>query len=110
MKAIWLPLLGKQRIQITILHGGQLRLVLDGAISLDERVLFRTVHSDGRRLTMGFDLGPATRQMLNRFRTSLRSAEYDAERDEAFFTVRPPLSPSVRVPLGRMHTGELALA
>jgi len=101
-KSVWLPLLGEQRISVTVLAGGALRLLLHGAITLDELAQYQA-SDNGRSMTkIAFELGPSTRRMLRRLHTSLRCAEYDAATDIAFFTVAPLFSPAVRVPLGRI--------
>ena len=79
---ISLPFLGKQRIRLSVDSRSKGTLSMRGALNLEDRVTF---------VGDGFELGEATRAMLRRTHTSLRSAHYDAERDVAVVSVQPPM-------------------
>jgi len=95
-RTIWLPVLGKQKISLTVLASNLLRLQLSGAISLDDTVSYISTPAG-----LAFEFSPPTIRMLQRFRTSFRGADYIADTDHAIFRVSPPLVGTVHVQLLR---------
>lgn len=104
--SLLLPVLGKQRLRLSIVSEERATIEMSGALSLlAEEVNYTSTH-DG---SFDFDLGPNARALLGRVRTSLRSAVYDAEADCAYVRVKPPIVPEMHVGLEREEEGTHSL-
>lgn len=88
-RTLWLPVLGTQTIQLTVLSKVLMRLELRGAILLDDTVAYARAPSG----KLVFEFSDATTRMLRRFRTSFLGADYTPGNDRATFSVSPPLMP-----------------
>ena len=96
-RTLTLPVLGHQVLELSIINGTTAMLVMQGALSLNEPVLYR---ADGEG-KMAFTLSDSTVRLLRRVRTSLQEAEYDRTSDSAYVTVSPPVIPAIRIRLDR---------
>tara|TARA_B110001452_G_scaffold254130_1_gene245414 strand:- start:325 stop:786 length:462 start_codon:yes stop_codon:yes gene_type:complete len=96
-RAVGLPVLGQQRFSFTIISRTTARITLAGAMNLDEPASY-SVDESGKVL---FELNEPTRRLLRRYRTRLRSIQYDAAGDHTTITICAPLIPPIRVRLDR---------
>lgn len=96
-RVVGLPVLGQQRFSFTIISRTTARITLAGAMNLDEPAEY-SVDESGKVL---FELNEPTRRLLRRYRTRLRSIQYDAAGDHTTITICPPLIPPIRVRLER---------
>lgn len=92
-----LPVIGLQKLRLEICTASMARIRLDGAINLDEPILYRLDPSGA----LCFELSQSTKQMLRRMGVSLDSAEYEHTNDIAAVTINPPLIPPIRIALPR---------
>ena len=92
-----LPLLGHQGLEISIINGTTAMLMMQGALNLNEPVLYRA--DEGK---ISFTLTDSTVRLQRRVHTSLGDAEYDGNSDTLIVTVSPPVVPSVRIRLHRI--------
>ena len=97
-RTLSLPMLGHQVLELSIINSTTAMLVMQGALNLNEPVLYR---ADGEG-KMAFTLTDSTVRLLRRVHTSLREAEYDRTSDTAVVTVSPPVIPAIRIRLHRM--------
>lgn len=97
-RTLTLPVLGNQMLNLSIINHTTAMLVMQGALNLNEPVLYR---ADGEG-KLAFTLSDSTVRLLRRVRTSLQEAEYDKTTDSAYVTVSPPLIPAIRIRLDRI--------
>ena len=100
LRTLHLPVIGKQTLQLDILGATEARLLLAGALNLDEPVEYTVCQETG---ALDFRLTDNTHRILRRFRTSLRAAAFDPVEDEAFVTVAPPVVPAIKIKLNRVE-------
>ena len=100
LRTLHLPVIGKQTLQLDILGATEARLLLAGALNLDEPVEYTVCQETG---ALDFRLTDNTHRILRRFRTSLRAAAFDPDNDEAFVTVAPPVVPAIKIKLNRVE-------
>ena len=96
-RTLTLPVLGHQVLELSIINRTTAMLVMQGALNLNEPVLYR---ADGEG-KLAFTLTDSTIRLLRRVRTSLQEAEYDRTSDSAYVTVSPPVIPAIRIRLDR---------
>ena len=96
-RTLTLPVLGNQMLNLSIINRTTAMLVMQGALNLNEPVLYR---ADGAG-KLAFTLSDSTVRLLRRVRTSLQEAEYDRTTDSAYVTVSPPIIPAIRIRLDR---------
>ena len=96
-RTLTLPVLGNQMLNLSIINRTTAMLVMQGALNLNEPVLYR---ADGAG-KLAFTLSDSTVRLLRRVRTSLQEAEYDRTTDSAYVTVSPPIVPAIRIRLDR---------
>lgn len=101
-RTLTLPVLGHQMLELSIINRTTAMLVMQGALNLNEPVLYR---ADGEG-KLAFTLTDSTVRLLRRVRTSLQEAEYDRTSDSAYVTVSPPVVPAIRIRLDRMAQEE----
>ncbi|KAG8460388.1 hypothetical protein KFE25_011879 [Diacronema lutheri] len=96
-----LPVLGVQSFRLTIETGSAAHIAMDGAIRLAEPIEYGV----GARGELDFKLSEGTQRMLRGFGVSLTAAEYCAQMDRAFVTVKPPAVPALKIQLNRVRDG-----
>jgi hypothetical protein len=105
-----MPLIGQQTFMLEILRRrcavdstgcerGLAQITLAGAMNLSEPAEF-TVGEDGR---IDLDFNDATKALLRRMRTRIRSCTYCQEEDRSVLVVAPPLVPAIHVRMLRQH-------
>ena len=88
--------------QLSIISAHTARLQLSGRLELDEPVEY-AVHPSGE---LNFSLTERTLRLLRRFRTSMESAGYEPDTDQAWVVVWPPLPLSIRIRLDRAEVDD----
>ncbi len=96
-KTLSLPVIGDQTVVLNILSAARARLVMSGALTLEDTVEYE-VDAAG---ALSFTLSAPTVALLKRMRTSLSAAGYTSTDDKAWFTISPPLVPAIRIQLDR---------
>ena len=97
-----LPILGMQTFMMTIVSRSVVRITLTGAMNLDEEAAYRDeriAETPVVRLLMSFN--EPTRQLLGRYKTTIRSTLYYAEGDYGVLVISPLILPAIRVRMER---------
>lgn len=87
MRDLWIPLLGQQRIQVTMIGPSTTRIMLHGFITLTDTAELVPNDKGGVHAL----LSPQTRRALKRVNARLCDVGYDAHRGAAWLSVRGPL-------------------
>lgn len=95
-----LPVIGPQIFQLKILSNKKGKLVVSGALQIDDEVEYSIDKSSGE---LSFTLSDGTKEVLRRFRTRLVSVNYCAKTDTPHVRVRPPLPVNIDLKLKRKH-------
>ena len=89
-----IPVIGKQRFSLRILSKSIAELVIDGMLSIRDKIPYKINQDSGE---LEFDLSPETKSTMSRFKTSLDKASYCFETDTPSVDVKPPLPKAIRL-------------
>lgn len=91
-----IPVLGPQHMRIRILTETRALIYMDGALVLQEEEFEYALAGNGELV---LELGPRTKRLLRKYRTSLRQAAYHPKTDHSSVVVDPPMVPPIRIDL-----------
>ena len=95
-----IPVIGPQVFQLKILSNTRGKLVVNGALQIDDEVEYSVDKSSG---ALSFTLSNGTKEVLRRFRTKLLSVNYCAKTDTPLVRVSPPLPVIIDLKLKRKN-------
>ncbi len=93
-----IPVIGKQRFLLEIIHQGLAKLTIEGILQLNDLIYYEIDQGNG---DFAFNLSKMTKQILTKFRTSLIKVKYCQESDSPVVVVRPPLPTDIELRLKR---------
>ncbi|KAG8465307.1 hypothetical protein KFE25_002614 [Diacronema lutheri] len=97
-RSLTLPVIGMQTVRLAIEGERCARLVLTGALSLDEPLEYGIDRHSG---AFTFELGAGTLRLLRGMGVSLTAADYTPAGDTASVTIKPPAIGPIRIELSR---------
>lgn len=99
-KSLSFPVLGKQAFEIQVLSDTTAHLVISGKLMTIDEVVTYTI--DNKKKELVFNLSTETKQILQKFKTKLLEAGYDAQTDTPYVKIAPYVLPAVKIDMPRI--------